>query len=454
MARGRSKVALAGAWFCMLMAAAPVAMASSVFPPSLSRVAGSRTITTGNGTWIPAAGGYAYAWFRCTSVTTASCVQVPGASAASYVLRTADIGFRIRSRVTDTGGGGSRFSEPPTDPIAASPPVNTVRPVLSGKAQVTLALGTTPGTWSGRVAGDPPFGYQWQRCTSASSGGCSNISGATGTTYVLGPRDAGRFIRPVIQAEGLGAAAAVPSRFAGPVQAVPPAARLRPFPVLVIAGVLRGSTTRLNEFVVRGPRRAKVSIRCKGRRCPFRRIGGTIGRRKRLRFRRAQRTFRAGQVLEIRVTGRNRIGKFTSNHLPPWKGAAAIRFLPAAGGQRTQPLPGGLMRARLALLALAAAAAFLGTYAVGQADGDSAPAKDDPPVEAALPASKPVPVPATARLPGLRAARAGTAAPAVRTRRPVAVSVPRSVQAAPAPAPAPAAPKPKPSPGTPFFNAR
>ena len=120
----------------------------------------------------------------------------------------------------------------------------------------------------------------------------------------------GRYVRVVVGAEGLGRAqVGAPNVPVGPVAVG--LKRLRPFPVLVIAGRLRGSRTRINTFVVRGPRRAKVSVRCKGRGCPFGRITGTIGKRKRLRVRRAQRTFRAGQVLESRVTGRNRIGKFT-----------------------------------------------------------------------------------------------------------------------------------------------
>lgn len=315
MARGRARVALAGAWCCVLMAGTPTAQAANVAPPTVDRTAGSRTVTTTNGTWAPPASGYRYAWYRCTTVLVGSCTQrISGATAASYVLRTADIGFRIRSRVTDAGGTGSAFSSDAEGPIAAAPPVNKARPVLTGTPRMGLTLGTTAGTWSGRATGDPPFRYQWQRCTRASSASCSNIPGAIRATRVLGTEDAGRFLRPVVVAEGLGVATAAPSGFAGPVQAVAAQSsvpRLRPFPVLVIAGRVRGRTTRITHFVVRGPRRAKIGVRCRGRGCPFGRIGGTIGKRKRLRFRRAQRAFRAGQVLEVRVTGRNRIGKFT-----------------------------------------------------------------------------------------------------------------------------------------------
>lgn len=312
----------------MLMAAAPAALATTPTnsgPPDVDRASGSRTITTDNGTWLvfplSQPDGYTYAWFRCTSTSEGSCAQVPGASGTSYVLRTADIGFRIRSRVTafhDGDPSTPEFSNA-EGPITAAPPVNTARPVVTGIAREDFALGTTTGTWSGRVAGDPPFRYQWQRCTPSV---CSAIPGSVSTTRLLGKSDLGLFIRSVISAEGLGLSAAVPSNLAGPVQAGPPgpdappegggsATRLSPFPVVVIAGRLRGRRTRISDFVVRGPRRAKVSVRCKGRRCPFRRIRGTIGKRKRLRIRRAQRTYRPGQVLEIRITGRNRIGKFT-----------------------------------------------------------------------------------------------------------------------------------------------
>ena len=228
-------------------------------------------------------------------------------------MRTADIGFRIRSRVTDSGGGGSAFSFDDEGPITAAPPVNTARPFLSGTPRVGQTVRTTAGSWSGRVAGDPPFTYQWQRCSPSV---CSNIPGATGATHTLVAQDAGRFLRPLVSAEGLGVATVVPSGLLGPVQTAPgtsagPTPRLSPFPVLAIAGRIRGRTTRISYFVIRGPRRARVSVRCRGRRCPFGRIGATIGRSRRLRFRRAQRTFRVGQVVEVRVTGRNRIGKFT-----------------------------------------------------------------------------------------------------------------------------------------------
>jgi hypothetical protein len=135
----------------------------------------------------------------------------------------------------------------------------------------------------------------------------------------------GRFIRRLEVADGLGTAVAfsVPVGTVQPAPAATPfssgggsaggtgARRMRPFPVVVVAGRLRRGRTVISEFVVRGPRRARVRLRCRGRGCPFRRISHTIGRRKRVRVRRAERSYRAGIVVEVRVTAPNRIGKFT-----------------------------------------------------------------------------------------------------------------------------------------------
>jgi len=312
MATMPTRTALAGAWICLLMAAPPAAMAANAVPPEVDRASGSRTVTTNTGEWAPEPSGYVYSWFRCSGVLESSCSQIPGAASRSYVLRTAEIGFRIRSRVAATGDmPDPTFSSNSEGPVNAAPPRNTVAPKVTGAPRRGITLSTTSGTWTGRVAGDPAFSYQWQRCATPAVASCSNITGAKSNTYLPGTPDVSRYLRVVVGAEGLGRTqAAAPNSPLGPVQDLAPM-RLSPFPVLVVAGRIRGTRTRISGFVVRGPRRAKVSVRCKGRRCPFGRIKATIGKRKRLRFRRAQRTFRSGQVLEIRVTAPNRIGKFT-----------------------------------------------------------------------------------------------------------------------------------------------
>lgn len=96
---------------------------------------------------------------------------------------------------------------------------------------------------------------------------------------------------------------------APPPEAAP--SKLSPFPVVVVAGRQGERSTKVSELSVRGPRKARVVVRCLGKRCPLRRTDATIPRSKRLRVRKAQRVYRAGLVLEIRVTGADRVGKYT-----------------------------------------------------------------------------------------------------------------------------------------------
>ena len=112
-------------------------------------------------------------------------------------------------------------------------------------------------------------------------------------------------------AAGMSATSAqsVPSQDPPPDETEP--RKLEPFPVVVIAGRQGKRTTSVAELTVRGPRNARVRVRCLGRICPIRRVGARIPAGGRLRLRRAQRIYRAGTGLEIRVTAKERIGKYT-----------------------------------------------------------------------------------------------------------------------------------------------
>jgi glucose/arabinose dehydrogenase/uncharacterized protein (DUF2141 family) len=77
-------------------------------PPTISGSAtrGSK-LTTTNGTWSGAGPiTYQYRWRRCNSAGSA-CADISGATASTYTLVAADVGFRIRSRVTATNSRGS-----------------------------------------------------------------------------------------------------------------------------------------------------------------------------------------------------------------------------------------------------------------------------------------------------------------------------------------------------------
>jgi putative metal-binding protein len=75
-----------------------------------------------------------------------------------------------------------------------------------------------------------------------------------------------------------------------------------------------GARFTIRKLRVRGlPAGARVEFRCRGKRCPVRRVraGRARGGRANVleRLRRARHRFRAGQTLEVRITAPNRIGK-------------------------------------------------------------------------------------------------------------------------------------------------
>jgi hypothetical protein len=105
----------------------------------------------------------------------------------------------------------------------ASPPLNTAPPTVTGSAQQAQTLVATTGSWSG----DAPISYmfRWQRCSS-SGGSCSDISGATGQSYVVTSSDVGASLRVVVTASNAVGSATAASSPTGSV--VPPGTKPSP----------------------------------------------------------------------------------------------------------------------------------------------------------------------------------------------------------------------------------
>ena len=85
---------------------------------------------------------------------------------------------------------------------------------------------------------------------------------------------------------------------------------LSPFPVVRLAGRLTETGVRIRRLTVRAPVCSRVRVRCRGQGCPRGRVRKVAGR-KTLRFRRLERNFAAGVVLEVFVRKQDRIGKYT-----------------------------------------------------------------------------------------------------------------------------------------------
>jgi hypothetical protein len=104
---------------------------------------------------------------------------------------------------------------------------------------------------------------------------------------------------------------------------------LSPFPVVRLSGRVIGSRTRIGLLTVRAPVCSRVTVRCRGRSCPVRRSTKLMGR-KTLRLRRFERRLRAGMRLEVLISKRDRVGKFTRfvirRDRPPQRLDRCLRF--------------------------------------------------------------------------------------------------------------------------------
>jgi hypothetical protein len=95
---------------------------------------------------------------------------------------------------------------------------------------------------------------------------------------------------------------------------------LDPFPIVRIRGVLTATGARVTLLSVRAPRGARITVVCRGRGCPVRRLVPAPGAG---RLRPFERDLRAGTRLELTVSKHGYIGKFTviviRRNASPWR---------------------------------------------------------------------------------------------------------------------------------------
>ncbi len=183
---------------------------------------------------------YTYQWETCNSAG-ASCKKITGATASSYRLIGSQVGDTMRAIVTAANSAGSASATTEvTGVVAVGAPVNTALPAISGTARDGQTLSASSGSWAGT---EPiSYAYQWQRCNSAGEG-CSNISGATGSTYVLGHGDVGSTLRVTVTASNPGGSASSTSAASAVVAALAPSNTALP----VISGTARYGQTSHRE---------------------------------------------------------------------------------------------------------------------------------------------------------------------------------------------------------------
>jgi streptogramin lyase len=170
--------------------------ANTTRPSVMGTVAVGQLLTAGDGSWEGSAPlSYTYEWQSCNHGGT-DCQQIPGADGSSYRVLGSEVGLTLRLVVAAANSAGNASATSvATTKIVAGSPVDTALPAISGTSKAGQTLSASTGSW----AGTEPFSYsyQWQSCNSTGEA-CSNISGATGSTYALTSSNVGDTLRVIV----------------------------------------------------------------------------------------------------------------------------------------------------------------------------------------------------------------------------------------------------------------
>ena len=142
-----------------------------------------------------------YQWLRCDT-GGANCAAASGvmASAASYVIVPADLGYTLRFKITATTNTGVVFTgqSSPSGVVQTAPATPGFEPGFTTTPEL-IALGFAPTETVAinhlgyAYAGTPTVTYQWKRCLPGEGAPpwCPDIPGATGSQYQLTSADVG-----------------------------------------------------------------------------------------------------------------------------------------------------------------------------------------------------------------------------------------------------------------------
>ncbi len=169
-----------------------------------------QSASVGSGSWTGSQPiSYSYQWQECNAEGKA-CKAIAGASGASLSLLTALIGRTLNVVVTATNAAGSTsVTTPATGLVKGILPANTALPTITGLAKIGQLLSALTGTWTGTQP--IAYSYQWQLCEVLTPTKCSNIVGATSSTFLLGVLDLGLPVRVLVTATNVAGSASVPS---------------------------------------------------------------------------------------------------------------------------------------------------------------------------------------------------------------------------------------------------
>jgi hypothetical protein len=174
---------------------------NTALPTISGTIALGQALSSTTGSWSGNPTSYAYQWQDCDG-SGKGCSNIGGATSSGYTLRESDAGHKLRVVVTATNSGGMTpaSSAATATAVPSLPPANTALPTISGTATEGDALSASTGSWSHAPTG---YTYQWERCDSSGEA-CSNVSGATASSYMLGSNDVGHTMRVLVTATNAG----------------------------------------------------------------------------------------------------------------------------------------------------------------------------------------------------------------------------------------------------------
>jgi len=199
-----------------VLTAAP---ANQGLPQIIGTAQENQTLSATQGSWLNSPDSYAYQWLRCDS-TGASCSTISGAQTNSYTPASGDVGHTLSVVVTATNAGGhAAVTSPPTGVVSVGVPVLSELPAISGTAEQGKTLSTDGGSWTNAPSS---FTYQWLACDQTGAG-CTQISGATASSYVPAASDVGHTLRVAVVAINSSGNASATSAQSAVVLIAPPA---------------------------------------------------------------------------------------------------------------------------------------------------------------------------------------------------------------------------------------
>ena len=106
------------------------------------------TLTASNGTWSDSPTTFAYGWLRCPNdggaADGSNCGVIPSATKSTYLVLAADVGLRIRVRVTASNTDGSVSAVSNATNIVTAAPTSPATGCPSGTGPIQIAQVSPP----------------------------------------------------------------------------------------------------------------------------------------------------------------------------------------------------------------------------------------------------------------------------------------------------------------------